>query len=184
MKKEVNTEEACKQHGWDEHMKNHAVHLQCDRSRSQYHRNRADHTHLIELPSFHWQWADWCDAHQIQSSQSSTFAGISWAVSTFVNADQELPWLNNKCWWMNCYIYEEFQQAEAEYVYAVIHLCSQTDIQLQPVDCTDKSEQMMIHTWMSAVMTLVGDTVPHRWQMIEYHQLNDLSVHLNWIYKR
>ena len=49
----------------------------------------------------------------------------------------------------------------------------------QPVNHTDKPEQIMIHMWMSAVMALIGGTVPHRWQMTEYHQLNDSSVHLD-----
>ena len=48
---------------------------------------------------------------------------------------------------------------------------------MQPVDCTDKSEQMMVHMWMSAVMALVGGTAPYRLQMTKYHWLNDLNVH-------
>ena len=39
----------------------------------------------------------------------------------------------------------------------------------QPVDCIDKSKQMMIYMWMSAVMALVGGTAPHRWQITEYY---------------
>ena len=46
---------------------------------------------------------------------------------------------------MDCYIHGGFQQAEARYVHIVIHLHSQTDIQLQPVDHTDKPEQKTVH---------------------------------------
>ena len=41
---------------------------------------------------------------------------------------------------MNCYIHKGFQQTEAEYIYAVIHLHLQINIQLQSVNYTDKSE--------------------------------------------